>query len=170
MALAYDSTHSTYYGYAVYKVYDQYGTDITKTTLGNNLYWQTAIGTIEGKNGHIVVSPSGTTLLSAYSTAAINVYDTNDYVSAAKTLTVSQTAGVISSLTLNSLESVNSDDLNSGNTSGTWYIDYTALDADGNPTTDYTLLKAGLQSLTGGSILMWNLWKILKIQQLVFFR
>ena len=151
--LALDTT--TGLGYATYKVYDQYGADITNTTLGNDITWTPGVGVYQSsKNGTLVIGPNGTTPLSQYinTSVVINGYDTDDYVTASSTLTVQQT-GTLSNITLNNLTSPNNDDLNAGNTSGLWYLDFTATDASGNPTTDYNVIKAGIQSVNVGSFL-----------------
>jgi putative cell wall-binding protein len=140
-------------GYISYKVVDQYGVDITNTTLGNDISWTPGIGTLtSAKNGTIVLAPNGVPLTS-YTTAVINGYDTDNYVVTSATMTVSQTSGILSDIKLNKLTSPNNDDFNAGNSSGLWYLDFTALDASGNATTDYTLVKAGIQSVNVGSFL-----------------
>jgi hypothetical protein len=152
---------STGVGYATYKVYDQYGADITNTILGNDITWTPGVGTLDTtntKNGTIVINPvtvngNVTTPLSAYTSAVINGYDTDDYVTTSATLNVSESTGVLSNITLNKLTSPNNDDFNAGDSSGLWYIDYTALDASGNSTNNYTLVNAGIQSVNVGSFL-----------------
>lgn len=149
-------------GITSYKVYDQYGVDITDTTLGNNLTWTVGIGTPDTaltKDGVLVIDPlkatdgTITTPLSFYQSATINVYDNTSYTQASTTMTVSQSAGTISNLTLNSLTSPNNDDFNAGDPYGQWYIDYTALDASGNSTNSYALLSTGILSVNGGAFL-----------------
>jgi hypothetical protein len=150
------TTPNAGYGFATYTVLDQYGNDITAQPLANNLSWTVGIGQVDStltKNGILAVKPlDGATIpLTYYSTASVNVYDTNTYVTTTSNLTVSQSSGVISNLTLNKITSLNNDDLNAGNTTGQWYIDYSALDASGNATDNYTLVNAGILSVNGGS-------------------
>lgn len=148
-------------GFATYQVLDQYGNDITNTPLGNNITWNCGIGTIDStltKNGVIAIKPInfGTPTvvpLTQYTSAVINGYDTNSFTNASATLNVSQSAGTISDITLNKLTSPNNDDFNVGNTTGQWYLDYTAKDASGNETTSYTLIKSGILQVNGGAYL-----------------
>ena len=143
-------------GFATYKVIDQYGIDVTNTPLGNNIQWNCGIGAIDTaitKNGVIGIKSQGGIPLTQYTTASINGYDTDSYVTANASLTVSQTKGLISDMKLNKLTSVNNADFNAGNTTGQWYVDFTALDASGNPTTNYTMIKAGIIAVNGGAFL-----------------
>ncbi|TWH59710.1 putative cell wall-binding domain [Desulfitobacterium sp. LBE] len=133
-------------GYATYQVTDQYGVDITYLPLANNITWQPGIGAKEKepRDGVIIIKPLNNIPLLTYQTAVITAYDTNSFVTTTATLSVSQSAGTISKLTLNKLYSLNDDEFSTSNTTGQWYIDYTALDASGNPTTSYELIKSGL--------------------------
>jgi len=143
-------------GFATYLVKDQYGNDITNTPLGNNISWNCGIGTVDSlvtKNGVIGIKAQGGIPLTQYTTASINGYDTDNYVTVSASLPVSQSTGVVSDIKLNKLTSPNNDDFNAGNTTGQWYADYTALDASGNPTTNYTIIKAGILAVNGGAFL-----------------
>jgi len=145
-------------GFATYKVFDQYGNDITSTPLGNNINWTVGVGTVDStltRNGVLAVDPLSNIPLTTYASsgATINAYDTDDYVTASANLTVSMSTGTLSGITLTSLTSPNNDDFNAGNTSGQWYINYTALDASGNPTSNYSLVSSGVLQINGGAFL-----------------
>ncbi|HHY28307.1 MAG TPA: cell wall-binding repeat-containing protein [Desulfitobacterium dehalogenans] len=141
-------------GYAVYKVYDQYGMDITTLPMANNIKWTAGIGDVDdakSKNGLIVVNEraDSTIPLLSYSSCVISGIDNNNYVNVNATLSVSQSTGTISKLTLKKLYSINDDEFSTSNEGQKWYIDYEALDASGNPTTSPELLKAGVLATNG---------------------
>jgi uncharacterized protein YjdB len=150
------TTVTPYWGYASYKVYDQYGNDITTTTLGSDLVWTTSVGYVSASKGVITVKPltsdgldtgTVTSPLSSFQTCSLSVYDTDDYVTGQASLAISSSCGVISSITLGAITSPNNDSFDTSDTAGTFYLGYTALDSDGNPTTNLQLLKAGIQSI-----------------------
>ncbi len=141
-------------GYAVYKVYDQYGMDITNTPLAHNIEWTVGVGSLKSaKDGVIVIEPVNSIPLLTYTNCVINGYDRNSYVTTNATLSVSQATGIISQLKLKKLTSPNDDDFNASNSTGQWYIDYEALDASGNPTTSYELIEAGVLQINAGPYL-----------------
>lgn len=71
-----------------------------------------------------------------------------------KDSTNTNTPTSLDTITLNKLTSPNNDDFNSSNAKGTWYIDYTAYDSNGNQTTNYDLINAGVIGISfGGSYL-----------------
>ncbi len=141
-------------GYAVYKVYDQYGMDITTLPMANNITWTAGIGDVDtgkSKDGLIVVNErtdSSVPLLS-YSSCVISGIDNNNYINVNATLSVSQSTGTISKLTLKDLYSLNDDAFTKKNVGQEWYINYEALDASGNPTTSRELLEAGVLAING---------------------
>jgi len=143
-------------GYAVYKVYDQYGMDITSLPLAKNIKWTAGIGVLDEtktKDGLIVVKPDENSKipLLSYSSCVVSGYDQNNYVNVNVSLSVSQATGTISKLNLKELYSLNDDEFNTGNReTGKWYIEYEALDASGNPTTNYDLINAGVLNVNGG--------------------
>ncbi|KLU66890.1 N-acetylmuramoyl-L-alanine amidase LytC precursor [Desulfosporosinus acididurans] len=132
-------------GYATFKVYDQYGVDITSSYLANNITWTTGVGSVTvPSHGVLEVTPSGTTNLLTFSTVVITGYDSSSGVSTSATLNTSTAAGTLSGITLNKLTSSNNAVLTAQDTSDIWYIDYTATDLSGNSTNDYNLVKNGL--------------------------
>lgn len=143
------------YGYATYKVLDQYGVDITNLPLGNNIVWTPGVGELDkARDGVIVIKPGVSNIpLLTYSTFVINAYDPNSFVTTSATLSISQSTGSVSKITLNKLYSPNNDDFNTSNTTGQWYIDYSALDASGNPTTSYELISNGVLAINAGPFL-----------------
>jgi hypothetical protein len=152
------STPNAGKGFATYEVLDQYGNDITTQPLANNINWTVGIGTVDSaltRNGVLVIDPLTSVPLTTYASsgATINGYDTDDYVTTSANLTVSMSTGTVSDITLNKLTSPNNDDFNAGNTAGQWYLDYTALDASGNATTNYNLVSSGILQVNGGAFL-----------------
>ncbi|WP_019851358.1 cell wall-binding repeat-containing protein [Desulfitobacterium sp. PCE1] len=142
-------------GYAVYKVLDQYGIDITNLPMANNITWNVGIGeldTAKTRDGLIVIKQgaSGLPLLS-YPTCVISGYDQSSYVNVNATLSVSQATGTISKMNLKKLYSLTDDAFSIDNRlGGKWYIEYEAFDASGKPTTNYELIKAGVLNVNGG--------------------
>lgn len=132
-------------GYATFTVLDQYGNDITGNYLANNIVFQTGAGSITiPTTGVLKVTPNTSTNLITFPTVAITGYDSTSGVSVSATLSTSTAIGTLSSITLNSLTNANNATLTAGDTSDTWYIDYSAKDMSGNDTTDYSLISGGL--------------------------
>ena len=129
-------------GYASYNVQDQYGNDITSSYLANNVVFQSGVGTVTGKSGVLKIDP--TINLIQFASVVITAYDSTTGISTSATLTTSTALGTLSDITLNTLSNTDGRVLTAGDTSTTWYIDYTATDISGNPTKDYNLVKAGL--------------------------
>lgn len=144
-------------GYATYKVFDQYGNDVTNLPMGQNITWTPGIGTwnsAETKNGVVVVDKGDSNIpLTTYTSCVLNAYDSDSYVTSSATLSVSQATGTLSNITLNKLTSPNNDDFNSGNATAQWYVDYTAADASGNATMNFALVDAGILQVNGGPYL-----------------
>lgn len=136
-------------GYAAFTVADQYGNDITGSYLANNIQFQTGVGQITSPSTGVlkVTTGSGVNLLS-FSTVVITGYDSSTGVSTSATLATSTAMGTLSGITLNKLTNDNNAVLTAGDTTDTWYIDYSAKDISGVDTKDYNLVKNGL-ILTG---------------------
>jgi uncharacterized protein YjdB len=132
-------------GYATYKVLDQYGVDVTDTALGNELTFQSGIGSVTNKNGQLTVTPSGTNQLVTFSTVVVTGYDTNTGVSTSATLTTSTQVGTLSDIELGTaLTNVDNKVLTAGDNTDVFYLPYTATDMSGNPTSDYKTVLNGL--------------------------
>ncbi|MBU3183965.1 cell wall-binding repeat-containing protein [Clostridium estertheticum] len=129
-------------GYATYKVLDQYGNDITDSSLANSITFQTGAGTIEGKNGTITITP--TMNLLQFATVSVTAYDTTSGSHADKVLDVNKQPGTLNSIKLSALTNKDNKVLTAEDTSSLFYITYEATDNSGNPTTDYDLVKNGL--------------------------
>jgi hypothetical protein len=139
------------YGYVTYKVYDQYGNDITTTSMANSLSPQVGSGTAEIRNGLMTITEAtGGPALITLQNLSVILYDTASGVTATKSLPVSTVVGTLSEFELGSLDNVK---LTEGDTTSVYYIPYTAKDMAGNETKNYELVRGGLiDSITGGDV------------------
>ncbi|KUO78256.1 MAG: hypothetical protein APF81_25230 [Desulfosporosinus sp. BRH_c37] len=135
-----DSTKQT--GYATYKVLDQYGNDITSSSLANSLTFQSGVGTVTAKDGLLTLASSVTNLMQ-FATVVLTGYDSTTGVSVSATLTTSTQIGTLSDFQLGTLTNADEKVLTGGDSS-IFYACYTATDISGNPTTNYDLIKGGL--------------------------
>jgi len=143
VAVQYDSP--SYYGYVTYKVYDQYGVDVTDTSLANSNLTISSIGTdAQHKNG-LYSFTTGTTPLVNYTSVTINAY-TSSGVVASKVLTVSSSYGTLSSITLGTglVDADGEETTLSTGDSSVAYLPFTATDINGNTTTNYSYIAAGI--------------------------
>ncbi|SHN79521.1 cell wall-binding repeat-containing protein [Desulfitobacterium chlororespirans] len=132
-------------GYATYKVLDQYGVDITNMALGQNVQFQTGVGSIEASKGLIKVTPStGLNLLTFSGGVVITANDTTSGVSTTATLATSSQIGTLSDIVLTTLTNADGKELTAGDSTTVFYLGYEATDLSGNPTTNYELVKQGL--------------------------
>jgi len=135
-------------GYALYKVFDQYGADITTNGLAQGITWNCGVGNATGLNGLITVTPySGTNnYLTQYTTTSLNGIDQSSGVIASSNLTITNTPATLSAISLNKIYCPGNTSavFTAGDTTDTFYIDYTATDLSGNPTTNMKLIQAGL--------------------------
>ncbi|MDQ7092379.1 cell wall-binding repeat-containing protein [Desulfosporosinus sp. PR] len=131
-------------GYATYNVLDQYGNDITTSSLANSLAFQSGVGTVDAKDGLLTLTPSSnSTNLMQYPTVVITGYDSTSGVSVSATLTTSTQIGTLSDFQLGTLSNADGKVLTAGDSSE-FYASFTATDMSGNPTTNYDLIKGGL--------------------------
>lgn len=139
-------------GYATYNVLDQYGNDITTSSLANSIIFQCGVATVTATDGLLKLTPSasGSNLIQ-FPTITITGYDSTSGVSTNASLTTSSVLGTLSNLTLNTLTNADGKVLTDGDTSSVFYIDYTATDLSGNATKDYNLVVNGLLTSTIGS-------------------
>ena len=135
-------------GYATYKIFDQYGVDITNSALANNVEFQSGVAkSIEGRKGLItLVASDNLNLLSFAGGIVITANDRTSGVSTTATLAATSQIGTLSDIVLNKLVSADGTEkeLTVGRSSDIFYIDYTATDISGNPTTNYDLVYEGL--------------------------
>jgi putative cell wall-binding protein len=140
-------------GYATYKVLDQYGNDITTSGIAQGITWTCGVGTVTANNGLLTVTPfsGATNFLTQYTSATINGIDQSTGVTTSANLTVTQNQGTLSNITLNKLYASNDPNaiFAAGDTTDSFYIDYTATDLSGNTTNNYNLIKAGLMNDNG---------------------
>ncbi|WML36731.1 cell wall-binding repeat-containing protein [Clostridium sp. OS1-26] len=143
-------------GYAVYKVYDQYGNDITTSGIAQGITWTCGLGTVTGQNGLLEVVPftGATNFLTQYSTCTINGVDQTTGITVTSNLTVTPTTGTLSDIKLNKLYCSNDEKaiFANGDTTDSFYIDYTAKDLSGNDTKNKKLIEAGLMRDGNGKI------------------
>ncbi|MBU3197747.1 hypothetical protein LL037_24465 [Clostridium estertheticum] len=131
-------------GFATYKVFDQYGNDITTSSLANGLSYQCGIGSIEGKDGVIKITPSGNINILQLNSVVISAYDTSTGVNANATLSITSQVGTLNDINISGITNKDGKELTSQDTSSLFYLTYTATDMSGNPTTDYDMVKNGL--------------------------
>ncbi|APC41959.1 hypothetical protein [Clostridium estertheticum] len=136
-------------GYATYKVLDQYGNDITTTSLANGLTFQSGVGSATGKDGVITVTPSANMNILQLSTVVISAYDTTTGVNKSATLAVTSQVGTLSDINISAITNKDGKVLTAQDTSSLFYLTYTATDVSGNPTTDYNIVKNGLILIDG---------------------
>lgn len=74
-------------GIATYKVLDQKGNDITKSTIANNLTFQSGVGTAKGSNGVITIT-SPYVNLNTLKNVQITILDSSSGVSASGIFTI----------------------------------------------------------------------------------
>lgn len=147
---------SSQVGYATYKIFDQYGVDITNSALANNVQFQSGVGTVEGRKGLLTVTPVGVNLLTFTSGVVITATDTTSGVSATANLAVTSQVGTLSDITLKELTNKEGKKLTAGDVTSVFYIEYTAKDISGNETRNYDLLKSGLILQTGQKLTVSN--------------
>jgi len=75
-------------GYATYKVQDQYGNDISSSSLSNNVVFKNDIYQVKARNGLLTLTPNTGTNPQALSLIVITAYDSVTGVSTSATLTV----------------------------------------------------------------------------------
>jgi len=133
-------------GYATYKVFDQYGVDITSTPMANsNIGFNTSVGNGVGRNGLLTVTSfNDNVFLTQFPTATVTAYCTDSAVSATKSLTVSLAQGTLGDIALNKVTNVDNKEVKSNDTISKFYIDFTATDINGTPTKNWTLVTNGL--------------------------
>jgi uncharacterized protein YjdB len=143
--LAVQTANGIQTGYASYKVLDQYGTDITTLPLANTITFQTGVGGINASNGEITIKPSANMNLITFPTVEIMAYDLTSGISTSATLKTSTQLGTLSSFVLGTaLTNASGGVLTGGDSTDVFYLPFTATDIDGNPTTNYNLITAGL--------------------------
>lgn len=133
--------------YATYKVYDQYGADITGSYVANNITFQTGISTdITPKNGIITIKPlNGQSFnLGGTNQVVITGWDTTTGVSVTATLAVTTSVGTLNSVELVELTNKDGKVLTANDTSTLFYITYKATDMSDAATTNYSIIKNGL--------------------------
>jgi putative cell wall-binding protein len=147
------NTVTTQYGYATYRILDQYGVDVTSLAIGQNVQFQTGVGTIDPTKGLIKVTPSsGLNLLTFGGGVVITANDTTSGVSTTATLAATSQIGTLSDIQLTTLTNTDGKVLTAGDSTDVFYAGYTATDLSGNPTTNYTMMEQGL-ILTGDHML-----------------
>ncbi|MBU3179447.1 hypothetical protein KPL47_24565 [Clostridium estertheticum] len=75
-------------GYASCTIYDQYGNDVTNTSLGNNVTFLSNIGQVQNKNGLLTITANAGIDLSTIRSVVITGFDSISKVTTNVTLTV----------------------------------------------------------------------------------
>ncbi|ACL22484.1 putative cell wall binding repeat 2-containing protein [Desulfitobacterium hafniense DCB-2] len=129
------------YGYATYKIFDQYQVDITNSALANNVEFQTGVGDITPDKGLLTIEPNDNLNLLTFSGGiVISAHETTSGVSTTKNLMATSQIGTLSDFTFKPVKL----ELTAGDTATVTYLDFTATDISGNETKNYTLLEEGL--------------------------
>ena len=134
-------------GYVTFRVYDQYGNDITNTSMGNSLTAQVGVDTTTAsgasltiKNGLMTIKGATPDLITVQSLSVV-LYDSSVGVTATASLPISTAVGTLSNFVLGSTENLK---LVEGDTTSVFYLPYVATDMAGNETKDYALVSGGL--------------------------
>lgn len=144
---------ATQIGYATYTVLDQYGVDITNSSLANNVTFQSGAGTPTWKNGVIKLTASSSLNLLSLSSVVITGYDSSTGVTTTATLATTTQVGTLSDIQVGTaLTNADSKVLTAGDTTDVFYLPYTAYDISGNPTSNFDLVKAGLILTSGNQL------------------
>jgi hypothetical protein len=140
-------------GFASYQVFDQYGVDITKTALANSgITFNASVGNPKNvRDGVMEIVPFNGTFLTQFPTATITALCADSAVSTTKSLTVSLSAGTLSDITLNKIVNADNKEVKANDTISKFYIDYTALDINGNPTKETKMVNNGIMFNTGAA-------------------
>ncbi|MCB2354964.1 hypothetical protein [Clostridium estertheticum] len=75
-------------GYASFTIYDQYGNDVTNTSLGNNVTFQSNIGQVQTNKGLLTITANAGIDLSTIRSVVITGFDSVSKVTTSATLTV----------------------------------------------------------------------------------
>ncbi|MBU3190279.1 hypothetical protein K9O30_01890 [Clostridium bowmanii] len=83
-------TTTTQIGHATYQILDQYGIDITNSSLAQSITWTCGIGNAVGSNGLLIITPfsGATNLLTSYTNTTINAIDGITKVTATSNVSV----------------------------------------------------------------------------------
>ncbi|MPQ33299.1 hypothetical protein E4V42_17905 [Clostridium estertheticum] len=143
-------------GYALYSIYDQYGNDVTNTSLGTNVTFSSNIGVVKSINGSLTITANAGIKYSMLNSVVITGSDSITGVSTTATLGVtiagSTQIGTLSNIILTTLTNADGKTLTAGDTSDVFYAGYVAIDVNGKLTTNYDLMSQGL-ILTGDHML-----------------
>jgi len=127
-------------GYVTFKVYDQYGNDITTSSKANSLSYQTSVGTAQIKNGLMTITSTNPSLAMIQNLTVV-LYDASTGISSTAALPISTTAGTLSDFQFNLTDNLT---IKEGDNTTVYYIPYVAKDIAGNETKDYDLITGGL--------------------------
>jgi putative cell wall-binding protein len=141
--------------YINYKAYDQYGKDITSTSLAANLTFTSGVGTITGSNGTAILTVPSSISLASLGTITIAIADSNTGVSASPTLTLVSSATTTSVLTTIQVTSPNVY-YNISGYNQVAYISYKVYDQYGKDITSTSLaanltFTSGIGTITGSN-------------------
>ncbi|GAU77796.1 S-layer homology domain-containing protein [Fusibacter sp. 3D3] len=137
-------------GVVGYKVVNQYGEDITDGSLGRSLQWisSTDKGADADEKTGVVTVTQGTdkeynSQLRTFKTVVLTVRDTSSGFVSTKTLNVSDTISVVNEVKINGIVNEAGESVDFAyDTSKTYYLDVTVLDANGKEVKSYAILNA----------------------------
>jgi hypothetical protein len=129
-------------GYAAYRVYDQYGEDMTNEVKASELVFSSSLGTAQGGSGAIVVTPHSNLIsFTEESEFSISVIESRTGTGNSKMLKASFDICPLSDFNL-----VQIGDIQNGSTDPV-YIPYNAYDVFGFETENYDVITAGLRDM-----------------------
>jgi hypothetical protein len=135
-------------GYISYKVYDQYGVDITALPLASssNIIWTSSVGTVVASKGLLTITSfnDSTVFLTQYTTTVVTALCSDSAVSMSKSVNISAAQGTLSDIKLNKVTNVDNKEIVGNDTLNKFYVNFTATDINGNVTSDKTLLEMGI--------------------------
>lgn len=137
------STQSGTKGYAAYRVYDQYGNDMTDEIPSKNLAFGSSVGTVSGGGGSLAITPYSSAIgFSQSSNVSLSVVESSSGISTNMVLPAIASVSTLAEFKLSSsMVSVQN------NSSDSIYISYQAIDLIGMPTKNYDIITAGLNDI-----------------------
>ncbi len=144
LAVTGDFTAGTQKVIGTYKVFDNYGNDITTGSLANSINFSSGVGSqVTGDDGIFTITTTINVL--TFSTVSITGFDTTSGISTTATLAVTTQTGTLSDIQLGTaLTNTEGKILQAGDSTSVFYLPYTAYDLSGNQTTDLNTVKGGL--------------------------
>ncbi len=142
-------------GVVGYKVLNQYGEDVTNGTIGRGISWITSTQSYDAdeKAGILTVTQGKVdeynSQLRTYDTVVITAQDTSVGFAQTKTFKVSDTINVVQDVKINGIVDENDEAVTFAyDPAKTFYLDVTALDANGKEIKSYAVLSSKANQTT----------------------